>query len=212
MKFWGVCIDPSKAQKYELPLVENILPPSNDPSRPIITGPTVTKTHSKPTAYLPEITYEDNDDSFLSDISDTVIVHKKFFGGVGLIALIALVAGIYLVRRRTRQLKNYATLASDEHPMVALAGVSEPDDLGVSPGGRHPQDRASVGLGFHSGFLDDDDLSTAATAPAPKYRDEPDVVDTSAPGASHADSPGRVVSSPRVSGDGSWEHARKPSN
>jgi kexin len=54
------------------------------------------------------------------------------------------------------------------------------------------------GEGFHSGFLDDDDPSSAG--PEPAYRDEPR--------GEHDVSPDVRSASPGSgSGDGSWEHA-----
>ncbi|KAG5645071.1 hypothetical protein DXG03_007161 [Asterophora parasitica] len=196
MKFWGTTIDPKKAEKYELPLVDNVLPPINDPSRPAIDVPTVTEQHAKPSAFLPEgvvtsastssshvpaetplaaagTTEQEPDDSFLADVSDVISSHKIVFGGIGVVSLISLVAGAFYFRQRQERLKNYASLSDDTNPMAGVYGA-EPASLAVPSAGRHPRDRVSVGLGFHSSFLDDDDLSTAGTGHTPKYRDEPD--------------------------------------
>ena len=53
MVFWGSSIDPAKATKYEVPLIDYILPPpeSDHSSHPT---PTSSKVHSKPTDHLPE--------------------------------------------------------------------------------------------------------------------------------------------------------------
>lgn len=227
MKFWGTTIDASKAKKYELPLVDNILPPLYDPARPIVVSPTVTRTYSRPTSFLDDETIasptsaiptkptsthttseSDNEDTWFTNVSDTVTSHKTFFGGVGLVALVGTVAGIFFWRRRAARLgSKYETLpAGDTLPMSTLPSTGGPRRARDEEG-RHPQDRVSTGLGFHSGFLDDDDLSTAGPEATPQYRDEPEasisprnplpVVRVSSP-------------SPRLSADGSWEHARAP--
>ncbi|KAF8077756.1 peptidase S8/S53 domain-containing protein [Lyophyllum atratum] len=236
MKFWGTTIDPSKAEKYELPVVDNVLPPVSDPYRPAVDAPTITKQHSKPTAYLPAqgqtkiasstsssstpaptktpavTPISEKDDGFLADMSRVVSSHKTFFGGVGAVSLIGLVAGAIFFRQRQERLrKNYTSLSGDAHAMTELGGTygPEPETLGAPSGGRHPQDRVSVGLGFHSSFLDDDDLSTAGTGPTPKYQDEPDQT-TPVPPVSSKPAPNAQLPSTRVSGDGSWEDARAP--
>ncbi|GLB34763.1 putative kex protein [Lyophyllum shimeji] len=199
MKFWGTTIDPSKAEKYVVPVVDNVLPPVNDPYRPVVDAPTVTNEHSKPTAYLPTDDHPrpsatssshnaaptktpstpvpEKDDSFFTDMSRVVSSHKTFFGGIGAVSLVGLIAGAVFFRQRQERLKkSYTPLSDDSHTMATLGAVygPEPERLGVPSAGRHPQDRVSVGLGFHSSFLDDDDLSTAGAGPTPRYRDEPD--------------------------------------
>ena len=54
MALWGSSIDPAKAKNYEVPVIENRLPPTG-PSEPLpISSPaTSTKQHTKPTAHLP---------------------------------------------------------------------------------------------------------------------------------------------------------------
>ncbi|KAF5380951.1 hypothetical protein D9615_004128 [Tricholomella constricta] len=234
MKFWGTTIDPAKAEKFEVPVVDNILPPINDPHRPVVDTPTITEQHAKPTAFLPtedEVktstssttssrtqeptktpstpagnTEQEKDESFFADMTRVVSSHKALFGGIGAISMMGLVAGAFFFRRRQGRLKNYASLPGDAHAMTSIDGAygPEPAGLGVPSAGRHPQDRVSVGLGFHSSFLDDDDLSTAGTGPTPKYRDEPDET-TPVTAVSSKPVPEALR---RVSGDGSWEDAR----
>jgi kexin len=232
MKFWGSTIDATKATKYELPLVDNVLPPVNDPTRPIVEYPTETNTHPRPTAPLddeptvptrpsspaepnsPPASESDEEDTWFTNVSDTVTSHKTFFSGIGALGLISTVAGVFLWRRRAaRRRLNYDTLPANENlAMSTLPGTGGPHrtreayDAGDDEG-RHPQDRVSTGLGFHSGFLDDDELSTAGPGPTPKYRDEPEVQS-----ATHQPPPVVRISSPspRLSGDESWEHARAP--
>jgi len=226
MKFWGTTIDPSRAEKYVIPLVDDVLPPVNDPYRPVVAVPTVTHLHKKPTGHLldhdPSVftskptakiqktaSKESNNDSLLSDVCKTFETHKTVCIGVGAIALIGLLAGVVLLRRRAQSLEHYTTLAADNPQMAALGTAPfgpERAGLGRSPGGRHPQDRVAVGLGFHSSFLDDDDLSTAGSGLGlpPKYRDEPNQGEDSV-GPVASTRPGNVlevrVSSPRASSD-----------
>jgi kexin len=193
MKFWGTTIDPKKAEKFELPVVDNVLPPLDDPFRPAVAIPTITNSHPKPTDYLnyhtstisrpvptsPNAASKESDiGSLIADMSKTLQTHKTIFSSVGALILIGLVAGVVLLKRRANSNKNYAPIEADDHPMATLGAVSYiPGRDGVparSPSGRHPQERVSVGLGFHSSFLDDDDLSTGAGTGLLKYRDEPD--------------------------------------
>lgn len=210
MKFWGTTLDPSKAEKYELPVVDNLLPPVNDPARPVVDAPTITKQHAKPSAFLPigtEVesstsrlstltktsaptrtpaidTSTQEDESFIVDMSRVVSSHKAVFGGIGAVSLIGLVAGAFFFRQRRERLrKSYTPLPGNAHPMTSIDGAYGPEaeGLGVPSAGRHPQDRVSVGLGFHSSFLDDDDISTAGAVGTPQYRDEPDECVTPVP-------------------------------
>ncbi|KAG6851307.1 hypothetical protein H0H93_011743 [Arthromyces matolae] len=181
MKFWGTAVDPSKAQqKYVLPVVDNVLPPSSDPYRPAIDVPTTTTEHSKPTAFLPIATgvHTGNSDAidFVVEATHVVESHKTLAGGIVICSLLAFIGSIIFFRhRRQQQMKNYSALPADTHPMNQLGEGygAEPTTI-VNSAGRHPQDRVSVGLGFHSSFLDDDDLSTAATPHQNKYHDEPE--------------------------------------
>lgn len=226
MKFWGTTIDPSKAEKYEVPVVDNVLPPLDDPYRPVVDTPTITKEHSKPTAYLPvggavtsstasspfptqtltntpsTPSTSEHDDTFFSDVTRVVSLHKSLLGGIVAVALIGLVASAFFFARRTRRLKkSYTPLPGNAHSTTNAGDVygPEPDRLGVRSAGRHPQDRVSVGLGFHSSFLDDDDLSTAGTGAGAKYRDEPEET-TPVPSVSSKPAP---PPSSLVVGDGS---------
>ncbi|KAF5381118.1 hypothetical protein D9615_004127 [Tricholomella constricta] len=241
MKFWGSTIDPSKARKYEVPLIENVLPVHI--KAPVYATPTSSTFRSKPTSHLPgdhgDAPGENTSPAFPSDtphptpdvgwfpsLSNLVSSQKWFFGAIGAVALFGIGMGVFFWRRRKARLANYTTLpAGDDMSMSALAGnrsgvvsgssrptrelydafgeVSDDDednDEGTALRGSHPQDRDSTGLRFHSGFLDDDEPSTAGAGPTPIYRDEP--------GPSHEPrpSPGRAISPGGSSGD-SWEHA-----
>ena len=60
MVFWGSVIDASKAQKYEVLVAEDLLPPPDEPQNPVILPSSTTanlpsslKQYPKPTAHLP---------------------------------------------------------------------------------------------------------------------------------------------------------------
>lgn len=57
MVFWGSAVDASKAHKYEAVVVEDLLPPLDEPQDPVIHPSATTtsmKQHPKPTANLPD--------------------------------------------------------------------------------------------------------------------------------------------------------------
>ena len=56
MVFWGSAIDASKAHKYDAIVVEDLLPPLDEPQDPVIlpSATTSMKQHPKPTAGLPD--------------------------------------------------------------------------------------------------------------------------------------------------------------
>jgi len=157
------------------------------------------------------------DEGWFSDMSALVSNQKWVFGAAGVVAVFGILAGIFLCRRAVlrRRGEHYSALPGDD---VALGAVSrdpraprtkelydafgEHDDedvdettglRGTSPGGAGP------GLGFHEGFLDDEDPNTPRTVPTPSYRDEPEAEETPRRGAESPNESG--------SGDGSWEHA-----
>jgi kexin len=206
MIFWGSAIDASKAKKYWQSVVDDVLPPSNIPSRPVLNDPdlTVTTTHSKPTDHLPadhgsaispqptgeNPTQSPASDAWYSHMATLVSAQKWFFAGLGFASLFLIAALVYFWRRRMvqKRLAEYTSLAANDIHM---------DPVGESvSSGRRPRTMAeeydefeastenvvarsdpvvvpsaAVGLGFHSGFLDDDEPSAALS---PKYRDEPE--------------------------------------
>ena len=158
------------------------------------------------------------DEGWFSDMSSLVSNQKWVFGAAGVVLLFGLLAGVFLCRRHRRAAGHYSALPGDDVALGAMprgGGGSAPrtkelydafgehdDDDDVdentglrvsSPGGARP------GLGFHEGFLDDEDPHTPRTAPTPAYRDEPD---QGGPPTGAAASP-----SGSGSGDGSWVHA-----
>ena len=215
MVLWGSTIDASKAKKFWPPVVDNLLPPSDVPPRPVLNDPdlTATTTYSKPTDHLPPdhgsanspkpIGNVDDDrpgDAWYSHMATLVSAQKWFFAGLGFACIFLVAALVYFWRRRMsrKRLAEYTSLAANDIHMnpvgqnrvpgdgrprtaaTAAAAVGEYDDdefeessnetlAARSAGVIVPS--AAVGLGFHSGFLDDDEPSAALS---PKYRDEPD--------------------------------------
>jgi kexin len=159
------------------------------------------------------------DEGWFSDMSSLVSNQRWVFGAAGVVLLFGVIAAVFLCRRarlHRRAAGHYSALPGDDVALSAMSrggggaprtkelydafGEHDDDDdadentgLRVSsPGGATP------GLGFHEGFLDDEDPHTPRTAPTPAYRDEPD----------QRDSPvGSGSGSRSESGDGSWVHA-----
>lgn len=256
MILWGSSVDPSKATKWEVPLISDILPPVEAPPRPVISTPTATtKQLPKPTDHLPddhgEASGENTKPAFttavddvvqpsptattstttepakitgspdlgwFSDMSSLVTGQKWFFVALGAVSIFGIAAGVFFWRRRAAATK-YTALSEEGVSMTAIGtaasgprttrelydafGEVSDDEDDETTALRPPNSRT---LGFHSGFLDDDDPSTAAGL-TPKYRDEPQ-------GGDHDESHSAAQvsgtpSSPAESGDGSWEHASR---
>lgn len=154
---------------------------------------------------------EDASDAWYSHMSSLVASQKWFFAALGAVTVFLIGALIYFWRRRVarQQLAAYASLPADDIHMGSIGqtrpaagnggarttralydAFGEPtsaDDLPPREANVNPP--TARGLGFHSGFLDDDEPSAGLT---PKYRDEPE-------GESHSDE-GVMV---RRSGEGS---------
>ncbi|KDQ61170.1 hypothetical protein JAAARDRAFT_124899 [Jaapia argillacea MUCL 33604] len=172
------------------------------------------------------------DEGWFPGMGKLISNQKWFFGAVGVVALFGVSAAIFFWRRRTlRRRAQYSSLAAgDDLPMSGIQGgrsgapprtkelydafgeVSddEYDDADEETGLRrgNPQERHLEELGFHSGFLDDEEVDTTNPT-VPLYRDEPEggVEETAhdQPVDDRSRSPGSSGSS--GSGTGSWEHA-----
>ena len=158
-------------------------------------------------------------------MSKWVSNQKWFFIAFGAVVIFGISAGVFFWRRRVTQQRRakYSALSGDDVAMSAVSRdrqtnsgggrtkelydafgeVSDDEDedadeeTGLRPRGH--ADSPGGRLGFHSGFLDDDELGTVA--PTSIYRDEPDEADRLRDGADRSRSP-----SGEGSGD-SWEHA-----
>jgi kexin len=153
------------------------------------------------------------DEGWFPDMASLLNNKKWFFGVVAVVLLFCIGAGAYFWRRRIlrRRRAQYSALGGDDMAMRHIPGeggtprtrelydafgeVSDDEDADEETGlrGGRPQDRSPGGLGFHQGFLDDDDPPSAPHDGG--YKDEPDPVEVEEK-RENADSP-----------DGSWEHA-----
>ncbi len=266
--FWGPAIDPDKTRQYEVPNVDDILPPKEAPMRPVIISPTATKQHPKPTSHLPpdhgtkegensKPVFGDPtstptstatrlnptpDEGWFSDMSSLISNQKWIFGGLALLVLFGVGVGLFFYLRKRRTMSAYDPLGTNEMSMSALAGhgptggtgrsrelydafgevSDDEDEADENTGLRRPQvpGRSTEGLGFNSGFLDDEDpATTGGVTPKPQqqhYRDdssgEEDTDDDESEEKGGEDAKlinptGGHSSSTSTSGEGSWEHA-----
>ena len=158
------------------------------------------------------------DEGWFSDMSTLVANQRWVFGAAGLVFIFGLVAGIFLCRRaaQRRRAGQYNALPGDDLALGTLprrrgARTKELYDAFNEQGDddddedeadentvlRAGSPSMGVEVGFHEGFLDDEDPNTPRTAPTHAYRDEPE----------KSEAPPR---SPSGSGSGSgssWEHA-----
>jgi len=127
------------------------------------------------------------DEGWVSQVSNVISDQKWFFVAVGVVVLFSIGMGVFFWRRAVRRWRaNYASLPPDEMPLSsmregrqasgrtkelydAFGEVSDDEDAD-----EHTELRPYVvsreGLGFHSGFLDDDDTQTVGPI---LYKDEP---------------------------------------
>ncbi|KAF4614570.1 hypothetical protein D9613_003149 [Agrocybe pediades] len=174
---------------------------------------------------------------WFSDMSSLVTSQKWFFVALGAVSLFGIGVGIFFWRRRAAlRAANYTALDNEGPGMTALGTsltggprttrelydafgeVSDDDDDDETTALRQPKQQQSRmtggGLGFHSGFLEDDEMQTAATD-ASRYRDEPEEG-----GLRQASEPpkGRSLTTPtpeqarpasRSDSQGSWEHTSR---
>ena len=140
--FWGTTIDPSKARKYDVPLIDNILPVYVE--TPPTATPTTTKVLTKPTANLPgdhgtapgentnpafpsahpgaTATPDPTaDEGWFPSLSNLMSNQKWFIGAIGIVSLFGISMAVFFWRRRMARLASYSSLpAGDEMSMSAL--------------------------------------------------------------------------------------------
>jgi len=174
------------------------------------------------------------DEGWFSDMSKLISSQKWFFGAISVVFLFGIGAGIFFWRRHAARRAAYTSLsATEEVTMTALGGsrprdaartattrqlydafgeVSDEEDADENTALRagHGRGRSpSVGIGFHSGFLDDDDPTTApGLPPTSGYRDEPGNAGGSQEATGEIEARASGAASPVGSG-GSWEHASR---
>ncbi len=191
---------PSTTKSYAKPTVppETTIDGTATPTAP----PTSTSTSPANATSTPTM-----DEGWFSGMGNLVSNPKWFFGAIGAVAVFGLGAGIFFWRRRraarTRS-SDYSSLpGGDDVQMSAVGGGGGSKELYDAFGELSDDEDAdeethlrgghsvSEGIGFHSGFLDDDEPGSAGGS-GQRYRDEP------AP-----ESPGQS------SGDGSWQHPER---
>lgn len=155
------------------------------------------------------------DEGWFSDLSNLMTNQVWFFVALGTVVLFGAAAGLFFWRRSVRRRKNYTSLpAGDDVAMSSVGGgrsgprskelyaafdeVSDDEDADEETGLRRGHDSTPVGLGYHSGFLDDEDPASAAGPPT-RYKDEPEPHEKE---QERSQSP-----SGSGSGSGDWEHA-----
>ncbi|PPQ71410.1 hypothetical protein CVT24_012228 [Panaeolus cyanescens] len=258
MMLWGSTIDPAKAKKYQVPLVDDLLPPAPAPPRPVLGTASTTAVHPKPTENLPpdhgEAPGENTmpafptaptstpsltatsspsstaisgtpDVGWFSDMSNLVTNQKWFFGALGAVSVFGIgMAAFFWRRKMASRNAQYTSLNDNEMGMAAMGGsvsggprttrelydafgeVSDDDSDDETTALNQGNSRVTGGLGFHSGFLDDDPSTAAGMTP--KYQDEPDENEPSQRLTVEPSIPEEGTSSPTGSG-GSWEHASR---
>lgn len=181
------------------------------------------------------------DEGWFSDMSKLISSQKWFFGAITVVLLFGIGAGVFFWRRHLARRAAYTSLAeTEEVNMGTLRGgqsgsrlrdgtrtartkqlydafgeVSDDEDADEHTGlraGHSREQSPPVGLGFHSGFLDDDDPSSAAgLASSRVYRDEPDEEERQEEQEEVArGAEGRVSGAASPSGSGgSWVHATR---
>jgi kexin len=164
------------------------------------------------------------DEGWFSDMSNLVSNNKWFFGAIGAVFVFGIATLVYFWRRRLARRKrgHYTSLrADDDVAMVnierdgrrgatgpptkelydAFGEVDDDDeDADEETGLRGSHDRSPGGLGFHSGFLEDDGPDSAG--PTHAYKDEPDL----GGGSQEPKTQGETRIPDTVSGE-SWVHA-----
>jgi kexin len=150
------------------------------------------------------------DEGLTSQMSNLFGERGWIFAAGAVVILFGVGVGIFFWRRAARRRQNYTSLPGDDVAMGSIrhgpAGrtrelydafgeVSDDEDEVDERTGLHDGRDSRVGLGFHAGFLDDDNLQSATTphSGAAPYRDDP------------TDQPRRGGGSPGT--DESWEDA-----
>ena len=150
------------------------------------------------------------DEGLTSQLSNLFGEKGWIFGAGAVVVLFGAGVGIFFWRRAARKRQNYTSLPGDEVAMSSIRGgpagrtrelydafgeVSDDEDDVDERTGLQSVNDPRGGLGFHAGFLDDDDPQSTGTpySGAAPYKDDP------------ADPSRRGRSSPGT--DESWEHA-----
>jgi len=173
MVLWGSAIDASKAKKFWPPVVDDVLPPSDVPSRPVLNDPDLTATtvYSKPTDHLPDDhgsaispqpsgkkpsqpkVDDSPSDAWYSHMATLVSAQKWFFAGLGFASIFLVAALVYFWRRRMsrNRIAEYTSLAANDIHMEPIGQTRDPN------GGRPRTAAAAAAAGEYN---DDEFAST----------------------------------------------------
>lgn len=167
------------------------------PSKPTSHTPTSTSTATETLssgAFGKPMQQDSASEAWYGHMTGLLAAQKWYFAALGAVIAFAIGTIVFFWRRRVarQRLANYTSFAADDINMdivgqnTVMAGqgsggaiydaFAEPslDDL---PGHNSIDPPSARGLGFHSGFLDDDEPSPGL----PKYQDEPEVGRSSSP-------------------------------
>lgn len=198
-------------------------------------NPAFSSVSATPTTTTRPTGIEALDEGWFSDMSKLISSQKWFFGAITVVLLFGIGAGIFFWRRRAARRVAYSNLAETEEVTMntfgggqsgsrrdgartartrqlydAFGEVSDDEDADEHTGLRPREQSPPVGLGFHSGFLDDDDPSSAAgLASAPVYRDEPDEEEHREEREVARGAEGRISGAASPNGSGGWVHATR---
>lgn len=246
MILWGLAKDGAMAQPYQLPAEEYFFPPQEDvdtpgsfsstkeygkptvpPETPVVGEASPTATDAAPTdSAATASTTPTMDEGWFSGLSTLSGKAGWVFGGIGVVAVFGIGAGVFLFRRRraARRSADYATLAGGEDVPMSTVGpggvrprtkelydafgeVSDDEDADEETHLRGGHHSVSEGIGFHSGFLDDDEPQSAGPS-GDRYRDEPEDGHTRGTGLGSGSGSGRP-DSPSSGSGGSWQHPER---
>jgi kexin len=204
MVFWGSVIDASKAVLYEVSNEAPVLPPYEEPQPLPPTTATNTKTHAKPTISLPSdegststaaatpsasVTVEAEEGTVppsspapSEDSQISIIIHglqAKLLTGIIVLLSIIVLVGLFLCRSAIRS-KSSAYMALPAGRNVPMSSRGPVDGGGGEESDDDADERTRLRgdsyqhLGFHSGFLDDEEHEYLPSAGrvSPAYRDE----------------------------------------
>ena len=192
----GEATKPAFSQPTETPT-----PATDTPDSPSFTS---TSTSTSTGTMVPTV-----DEGLTSQLSNLFGERGWIFGAGAVVLLFGVSVGVFFWRRAVRR-QNYTSLPGDEVAMSsirqgpsgrtrelydAFGEVSDDEDDVDERTGLHGGHDPSGGLGFHAGFLDDDDPQSAGIpySGAAPYKDDP------------VDQSRRDRGSPGT--DESWEHA-----
>lgn len=216
-------------KSYAKPTVPPDIPTAQataDPTAVVTPTPAPTSSDSAPTA----TSTPTMDEGWFSGMSNLVANPKWFFGAAGAVAIFSIGAAVFFWRRRRAsqaRSSEYSTLLGGDDVQMSAVGpgvrprtkelydafgeLSDEDEDADEETHLRGAHSVSEGIGFHSGFLDDEDgpLSAGGAPTHERYRDEPEIGGRTALSPA-PDSPA-TSSGSGSGGSGSWQHPDRDS-